>query len=89
MNKLFKKLRKLFFGETYQEILDRKYGGSIPANILVSDRELSKAGEKRTYKITITNTPTNNGNSYYNAFFPHSLNKHHFRKRKISKLFSL
>ena len=86
---MLNKLRKLFFGETYQEILDRKYGGSIPANMLVSDRELSKAGEKRTYKITITNIPTNNGNSYYNAFYPHYLNKHHFRKRKISKLFSL
>jgi hypothetical protein len=86
---MLNKLRKIFFGETYQEILDRKYGGSIPVNMLVNDRELSKAGEKRTYKITITNTPTNNGNSYYNAFYPHYLNKHHFRKRKISKLFSL
>jgi hypothetical protein len=86
---MLNKLRKFFFGETYQEVLDRKYGGSIPANMLVSDRELSKAGEKRTYKITITNIPTNNGNSYYNAFYPHYLNKHHFRKRKISKLFSL
>lgn len=89
MNKSFKKLRKLFFGETYQEILDRKYGGSIPSNMLVNDRELSNAGEKRTYKITITNTPTSTGTSLYNAFYPHSLNKHIFRKRKISKLFSI
>ena len=89
MNKLFNKLRKFFFGETYQEVLDRKYGGSIPTNMLVNDRELSKAGEKRTYKITITNTPTNTGASLYNAFYTHSLNKHIFRKRKISKLFSI
>ena len=89
MNKLFKKLRKLFFGETYQEILDRKYGGSIPTNLLVNDRELSKAGEKRTYKITITNTPTSTGASLYNVFYPHSLNKHIFRKRKITKIFLL
>ena len=89
MNKLFKKLTKLFFGETYQEILDRKYGGSIPTNLLVNDRELSKAGEKRTYKITITNTPTSTGASLYNAFYPHSLNKHIFRKRKITKIFLL
>lgn len=89
MNKLFKKLRKLFFGETYQQVLDRKYGGTIPTNMLVNDRELSNAGEKRTYKITITSTPTSTGASLYNAFYPHSLNKHIFRKRKISKLFSI
>lgn len=94
MNKLFKKLRKLFFGETYQDVLDRKYGGSIPTNMFVNDRELSYAGEKRTYKITITNTPTSTGKTLYNArrkcaFYPHSLNKHIFRKRKISKLFSI
>jgi hypothetical protein len=85
---MLNKLRKLFFGETYQEILDRKYGGSIPVNMLVNDRELSKAGEKRTYKITITNTPST-GASLYNVFYPHYLNKHHFRKKKITKIFSL
>ena len=87
--KIFSKLRKTFFGETYQEVLDRKYNGSIPTNILVSDRELSNSGEKRTYKITITDTPTSTGTYLYNAFYPHSLNKHIFRKRKISKLFSI
>jgi len=85
---MLNKLRKIFFGETYQEILDRKYGGSIPVNMLVNDRELSKAGEKRTYKITITNTPST-GASLYNAFYPHYLNKHHFRKNKITKIFSI
>ncbi len=89
MNRLFKKLRKFFFGETYQQVLDRKYGGSIPTNMFVNDRELSYAGEKRTYKIAITNTPTSTGASLYNTFYPHSLNKHIFRKRKISKLFSI
>jgi hypothetical protein len=87
---MINKLRKIFFGETYQEILDRKYGGSIPNNMLVNDRELSNAGKKKTYKITITNTPTSSGNSFYNAmFYPHSLSKHHFRKNKITKLFSI
>jgi hypothetical protein len=38
---MLNKLRKLFFGETYQEVLDRKYGGSIPSNVLVNDRELN------------------------------------------------
>jgi hypothetical protein len=84
---MLNKLRKLFFGETYQEILDRKYGGSIPVNMLVNDRELSKAGEKRTYKITITNTPSTGAS--LNVFYPHYLNKHHFRKKKITKIFSL
>ena len=36
MMKVFNKLRKIFFGETYQEVLDRKYGGSIPINMLVT-----------------------------------------------------
>ncbi len=90
MNKLFKIIKGYFFKvETYQQVLDRKYGGSIPTNISVNDRELSNAGEKRTYKIAITNTPTSTGASLYNAFYPHSLNKHIFRKRKISKLFSI
>lgn len=83
---MLNKLRKLFFGETYQEVLDRKYGGSIPPNILVNDRELNNAGKKKKFKIEISETRNIRCN---NLFYPHNLNKHHFRKRKISKLFSL
>lgn len=86
---IFSKLRNVFFGETYQEILDRKYGGSIPVNMLVNDRELSNAGKKKVYKIEVTDSVTSSGSSFYNFFYPHHLNKHHFRKRKITKIFSL
>lgn len=85
---IFSKLRNVFFGETYQEILDRKYGGSIPVNMLVNDRELSNAGNKKVYKIEVTDSVTS-GSSFYNFFYPHHLNRHHFRKRKITKIFSL
>ena len=86
---IIKKIRRFFFGETYQEILDRKYGGSIPHNILVSDRELNNAGKKKVYKIEVTDSVTSSGSSFYNFFYPHHLNKHHFRKKKITKIFSL
>jgi hypothetical protein len=85
---MLNKLRKIFFGETYQEILDRKYGGSILVNMLVSDRELSNTGKKKTYKIEVTDSVTNSGSFFYN-FFTHHLNKHHFRKKKITKIFSI
>ena len=77
---IFSKLRKVFFGETYQEVLDRKYGGSIPSNILVNDRELNKAGKKKKFKI---DTRVNK------LFYPYDFNKPYFRKRKITKIFSL
>jgi hypothetical protein len=86
---MLNKLRKLFFGETYQEILDRKYGGSIPSNILVNDRELNNVSKKKVYKIEVTDSVTSSGSSFYNFFYPHHLNKHHFRKKKIIKIFSL
>ena len=86
---MINKLRKIFFGETYQEILDRKYGGSIPVNMLVNDRELNNTGKKKTYKIEVTDSVTNSGSSFYNFFYPHHLNKHHFRKKKITKIFSI
>lgn len=87
--KIIKKIRKYFFGETYQEILDRKYGGSIPTNMLVNDRELNNAGKKKQYKIEVIDSTTSTGTSFYNLFYPHHLNKHHFRKKKITKIFSL
>lgn len=87
--RIIKNIRKLFFGETYQEVLDRKYGGSIPSNILVNDRELNNTGKKRVYKIEVTDSVTSSGSSFYNFFYPHHLNKHHFRKKKITKIFLL
>lgn len=86
---MINKLRKIFFGETYQEVLDRKYGGSIPTNMLVNDRELSNAGKKKVYKIEVVTESVSSGSSFYNLFYPHHLNKHHFRKKKITKIFSL
>jgi hypothetical protein len=83
---MLNKLRKLFFGETYQEVLDRKYGGSIPTNLLVNDRELNNAGKKKKFKIEISETRNIKCNK---LFYAHSLNKHHFRKGKITKIFSL
>ena len=74
---MINKLRKIFFGETYQEILDRKYGGSIPVNMLVNDRELNNTGGKKVYKIEVTDSVTSSGSSFYNFFYPHHLNKHH------------
>lgn len=85
---MINKLRKIFFGETYQEILDRKYGGSIPVNMLVNDRELNNA-RKKVYKIEVADSVTSSGSSFYNFFYPHHLNKHHFRKKKITKIFSI
>jgi hypothetical protein len=87
--RIIKNIRKLFFGETYQEVLDRKYGGSIPSNILVNGRELDNTGKKKVYKIEVTDSVTSSGSSFYNFFYPHHLNKHHFRKKKITKIFSL
>jgi len=81
---IIKRIRKLFFGETYQEVLDRKYGGSIPSNILVNDRELNNAGKRKKFKIEISETRIK-----CNKIFYHHLNKHHFRKNKITKVFSL
>lgn len=87
--KIIKEIRKYFFGETYQEILDRKYHGSIPTNMLVNDRELNNVGKKKQYKIEVIDSTTGTGASFYNLFYPHHLNKHHFRKKKITKIFSL
>ena len=87
--KIVKNIRKLFFGETYQEVLDRKYGGSIPSNILVSDRELNNAGKKKKFKIEVSETRNEAGLRINKLFYPHHLNKHHFRKKKITKIFLL
>ncbi len=88
--KVFNKLRKIFFGETYQEVLDRKYGGSIPINMLVNDRELNNAGKKKVYNIKITDSGGYgvSGSGFYNFFYPY-LDKKYFRKKKITKIFSI
>jgi hypothetical protein len=82
---IIKKIRRFFFGETYQEVLDRKYGGSIPSNVLVNDRELNK-GKKKKFKVDTCNEA---GVRCNKLFYPHHLNKHHFRKKKITKIFLL
>lgn len=84
--RIFSRLRKIFFGETYQEVLDRKYGGSIPINMLVNDRELSNAGRKKKFKIDTRNEA---GVRVNKLFYPYDFNKPYFRKRKITKIFSL
>lgn len=84
--RIIKKIRRFFFGETYQEVLDRKYGGSIPHNILVNDRELSNAGKKKKFKVDVRNEAGVRINKF---FYPHHLSKHNFRKKKITKIFSL
>ena len=83
---IFSRLRKIFFGEKYQEVLDRKYGGSIPINMLVNDRELDKAGKKKNFKIDTRNEA---GVRVNKLFYPYDFNKPYFRKRKITKIFSL
>jgi hypothetical protein len=78
-------LSNTFHKETYQDVLDRKYGGSIRSNIFVSDRELNSK-INRIYKVDL-GRPTTSGSIYGTFNTPFIVFKNYTRKNKIKNIF--